>query len=109
MTELIGSNRQIEWATKLRDKHRETWLLAFDNLRNAGASHELLDALDCVIATALEQRDASVWIDHRSGELYSIATKGRLLGALREKLDWSLEMEQLLGYNVFDKIYDYAV
>lgn len=104
-----GSTKQIQWAEKIRADLSERWLAAMNNIVNAGCSSEFREILDTVYATALEQPDAQVWIEHRAGAMYSIATQGRKLGDMRRVLGWSIDEETLIGFGTLDRICDYDV
>jgi len=106
---MIGSPKQTQWAEKIRADLSAKWYRAINNLVDAGCSTEFYEILKTVYATALEQQDAQIWIENRSGKMYSIATDGRKLGDMRRVLHWSIDEETLIGFGTLDRICDYDV
>lgn len=104
-----GSTKQIQWAEKIRADLSVKWFAAIKNIIEAGCSDEFENILSVVYATALEQQDAQIWIENRSGKMYSIATQGRKIGDMRRVLGWSIDEETLIGFGTLDRICDYDV
>lgn len=106
---MIGSDKQIAWAEKIRNDLSQKWNNAINNLVLQGISEEFEKTLTEIYVTACAQQDASIWIDNQSGKMYTIANHGKQIGGFRKRFEWSIEMEQKIGFETIDKILDYDV
>ena len=106
---LIGSPKQIDWAEKIRIDLDFKFDQGIRGLHNLTENVFLFRLAKITKAVAFEQRDAAIWIDHREGQMFSIAERVGPIGTLLKRLNWEQEERQLIGIEIFDKICDYAV
>lgn len=106
---MIGSEKQIKWAEQIRNDLSQKWNNAINNLVLQGISEEFENVLTEVYVTACQQQDAGAWIENQMGKMYTIAEHGTQIGSIRRKFEWSIEMEQKIGFETIDKILDYDV
>lgn len=107
---LIGSVKQIDWATKIRSRLDFEWRQGICGLMKMTITPSLTMQANIVLNQAMKQHDAQVWIENRDTRaMYTIADKAGLVGQLRNRLGWSIEEEKAIGREIFDKICDYSV